>query len=254
MFDIRRFRILVISVLLTLVLSAINFAVRGQGNRPDSASTNGHLLLDETAQERGSFQAPIITSEDGSIKEKGLDQIADRIVVGLLSEKSFLKLDLSDEQVVQIFKRIRDARGWQIDDEALAEVAKIRGTSSTDLPDTMNASAWSCSNQALEMESGSRDTVYLYRRTSPNGNECGTDRDDTVLEYRPRWGPYTNPDCVKWWCPLWYVRWVIYSSPPVGFYGRLSANGFCTTTIRVCVGSRVRYLGNDLNYIYLWHK
>lgn len=104
-------------------------------------------------------------------------------------------------------------------------------------------------SQNVESESGSTGSVYPYQ-TTPNGNECGGDEDDIVLAYNTYWGPSTNPDNAKWWSNLWWVRWIVGSCYPSG----LSANGLCTTNTRVCIGSCARWLGGDLNLLYLWHK
>lgn len=105
-------------------------------------------------------------------------------------------------------------------------------------------------SQFVEKENGSTGSAYPYRQTTPNGNECGGDPDDIVLEYYISWGPSTNPDNARWWSGLWWVRWVVGGCYSNG----LSANGLCTTNARVCIGSCAKWLGNDLNYLYLWHR
>lgn len=48
------------------------------------------------------------------------EQLADMIVLGLVSEEKFFEMNLSEKEVLEVFKNIRNQRNWQIDDEHLA--------------------------------------------------------------------------------------------------------------------------------------
>lgn len=105
------------------------------------------------------------------------------------------------------------------------------------------------SNQKVEYADGTKERVYPII-TTPYGNECGSDKDDIILQYNTWWGPKVSPDNVKWSSDLWWVRTVIR----VGYPDGLSANGLKTTTTRVCMGSKGQVLPRgDLGLIYLWH-
>lgn len=176
------------------------------------------------------------------ISKYNSNQIADMIIIGIVSEKEFLAANLSENDILEVFKGIRNKRGWKVDDKKLASTLKQKNNLKTPV-----ILLGSCS-QSVEQASGDRDAVYPYRQTTPIGNECGGDPDDIVLEYYTWWGPSTNPDNVRWYSLLWWVRWTVGTCYP----GGLSANGLCTTNTRVCIGSCAKWLGGDLNYLYLW--
>lgn len=185
-------------------------------------------------------------------KSKGkynLKRLADMVVLGSVSEEQFFELNLSEKEVVEVFKNIRNQRNWKMDDEYLTVVIKEALNQRKNEKDAFTALSGACS-QRVEKENGSRGYVYPYRRVSPSGNECGGDSDDFVLEYNTYWGPSTNSDNAKWWSNYWYIRFIVGSCYSSG----LSASGLCTTNTRVCMGSCASYLGNDIMWIYLWHK
>ena len=111
------------------------------------------------------------------------------------------------------------------------------------------ASAVGPSNQKVEFRYGTTDRVYPTI-TTPNGNECGTDRDDIVLQYNTWWGPSVDPDKVRWCSNSYSVNMIVRGWYLTG----LSANGLSSTTTRVCMGSVGQDLGLDnLKTLYLWH-
>lgn len=181
------------------------------------------------------------------------EQLADRIIVGLVSEKQFSKLNLTSEEVLEVFKHIRDKRGWTIPDEGLESALRLYkfGESIPEPPasGSISPQASGPCNYFLGLENGSTYASYPLYQTSPNSGECGPDSDDVVLVYNtPKW-PNTNSYNVRVYSSLWWVRSAIS-----GCYGGVSANSLCTSTTRVCIGSCARWLGSDLNYLYLWHK
>ena len=172
------------------------------------------------------------------------EHLADRIIVGVVSEEEFQNLKLDAAERLEVFKRIRDKRGWMMSDKQLKEVVE----SQLDSGRTVYATG-SC-NQFIEMENGSTYATYPVSRTNPNPGECGTDKDDIVLVYStPRW-PSTNADNLRNWSNLWWVRQVLSRC----YGGKIAANGLCTSTTRACVGSCAKWLGNDLNYVYIWQR
>lgn len=181
--------------------------------------------------------------------KRDLKRLADMIVLGSISEDQFFELNLSEKDVVEVFKNIRDQRNWKMDDKYLTFVIREALNQRKNEKDALAILSGECS-QRVEKESGSTGSVYPYRRVSPIGNECGGDPDDFVLEYNTYWGPSTNPDNAKWWSNYWYIRFVVGACYPSG----LSASGLCTTNTRVCMGSCASYLGNDVMWVYLWHK
>jgi hypothetical protein len=107
------------------------------------------------------------------------------------------------------------------------------------------------SNQKVEYayQNGYDGRVYPVLRV-PYPGECGTDKDDVILQYNTYWGPRVNPDNVRWSSDLWWVRSYISRA----YSGGLSASGLSTTTTRVCMGTKGLMLGSDAELIYLWHK
>lgn len=104
-------------------------------------------------------------------------------------------------------------------------------------------------NQLVEFAYGTKERVYPII-TTPNGNECGSDGTDIVLQYNTWWGPKISPDNVKWSSDLWWVR----DTLRLAYQNGLSANGLKTTTTRVCVGwAGQRLPRGDLSLVYLWH-
>ncbi|MFC1700680.1 hypothetical protein ACFLZ0_00825 [Patescibacteria group bacterium] len=104
-------------------------------------------------------------------------------------------------------------------------------------------------NQFVEKKNGNLYSAYPYRITTPINCECGNDSDDIVLEYCIV-GRNLDPSKFRWWSPLWWVRSVVGISYPSG----ISANGLCTNQVRVCIGSKAKWLGYDLMYLYLWYE
>jgi len=112
------------------------------------------------------------------------------------------------------------------------------------------------SNQFIEMENGTTDISYPLRIESPQGKECGggkLDRifPDKVLVYSTPDRGRSNPDNIKLWSNLWYVRTAV----SLGYGGKLAGSGLKTPTTRVCVGAAGRFLSvSDYRYIYLWRR
>lgn len=202
---------------------------------------------------------PITTAQDSAYSQSDLntglsevraETLADQIILGLISEKKFLKMRLSFMDTLKVFKKIRDKRGWTVGNDGL-EVALRKNEKRLNSPvlDSPSVMVSGPCNDFLELENGSTYTAYPVYRISPNPGECGPDSDDIILVYNtPKW-PNTNSSSVRVWSLLWWVRWAIS-----GCYGGVSANSLCTTGTRVCIGSCANWLGNDLNYLYLWHK
>lgn len=173
-------------------------------------------------------------------------EIAERIIIGEISETKFFEANFSENETLEIFKEIRTLRGWKLSDQDLTDSLETNT-----VPEETNCgeepAAASCS-QFVELQNGSSYSSYPVSQVTPNSGECGSDSDDIILIYNtPKWSS-TNPDRVRVWSNLWWVRTVISS------YGGVAANSLCTSRTRVCMGSRGRALGNDLNYLYLWHR
>lgn len=191
-------------------------------------------------------------------------RLADRIIVGDISEKKFRSLKLTDQQIVDVFTEIKKKRGWEIDDVTLGEgvldyLNPLEKNESIDNPEKrmMLKSGGDC-NQTVEMKSGDKNSVYPTGTGKPRGNECGGDSDDIVIEYDTKlaWRNKPDPDKVKWWSNLWWVRAVLAAPRPVGYSGNLAGKGLCSNEVRLCLGSRGQIFtyGKDLYLIYLWYK
>lgn len=111
-------------------------------------------------------------------------------------------------------------------------------------------------NQFIELEYGASDISYPVRIENPQGNECGSGvldwlLRDKVLVYNTPGGGSSNPDNIKFWSNLWYVRRAVVA----GYGGKLAGSGLRTPTARVCVGSFGRFLSlADYRFIYLWRR
>lgn len=111
-------------------------------------------------------------------------------------------------------------------------------------------------NQFIEMENGATDISYPVRIENPQGKECGGGiKDwifpDKVLVYNTPARGIGNPDNIKFWSNLWYVR----AAMTVGYSSKLAGSGLRTPTTRVCVGSAGKFLSlGDYRYIYLWRR
>ena len=182
------------------------------------------------------------------VKKFSAERIADRIIIGMLSEDGFRKMDLTIAQRVEVFREIAAKRGWKATDtqleQAITAALQPRGDSGIIQPLYSGA----CS-QGIEQANGSSYAAFPYGQTTPNGSECGGDPDDTVLLYNTPNAPNTNADNVRWYSTLWWVRWTLS-----GCYSSLAANGLCSIGTRVCIGSCGQVLGSDLNYVYLWQQ
>lgn len=179
------------------------------------------------------------------------DEIADGIINGLISEKQFRRKTLSDEQVVDVFKKLREKRGWNMDDDLFTDIATQRGR----LPDiesnAVTVQAGGC-DQPIELQSGTRNYRYYSGQRRARAGECGSDPvlPDIVLLFSKPITPRTSPNNFKWWSNAWYVRWVLNAA----YGGRLAASGLCGNQVRVCVGARgYSLLGPwDFSTIYIW--
>lgn len=171
--------------------------------------------------------------------------LADKIIVGLVSEKEFRKMNLPFEQIVEVFKHIRDKRGWTIDDESLATALSSLKPSEPKAEFITPSVVGNCS-EWIELESGSSFAAYPVSRSTTN--ECGGDNDALLIYNTPKY-PNTQTYNLRVYSQLWWVRSTIASC-----YGGVSANSLCSSQARVCIGSCAKWLGSDLNYLYLWHK
>lgn len=105
------------------------------------------------------------------------------------------------------------------------------------------------SSQKVEFQYGTTERVYPTITTTI-GNECGTDRDDIILQYNTYWGPRVDPDKVRWSSNSYWINLYV----PVWYWTGLSSNGLSSTTTRVCMGSAGQKAGLDnLKTLYLWH-
>lgn len=116
------------------------------------------------------------------------------------------------------------------------------------------ASQQNC-NQQVEMEYGTTSIAYPVAIVDPNRGECGSGiKDwlfpDKVLVYNTPGGGRAYPDNIKMWSNSARVR----GAMQVSYSGRVSANGLCSTTTRVCVGAAGRLLSGDLHSLYIWHR
>lgn len=111
-------------------------------------------------------------------------------------------------------------------------------------------------NQFIELENGTTDISYPVRVESPQGKECGgniVDKifPDKVLVYNTPGRGAGNPDNIKVWSNLLYVR----NAVRLGYHGQLAGSGLTTPTTRVCIGFVGRFLSlGDSRYLYLWRK
>lgn len=197
-------------------------------------------------------------------------RIADNIIVGLLSEEQFQQMNLAAAERLEVFKTIKQQRGWTMSDEDLQAALELadHGRESPPLgnetakalsvkanaPNAVgqsNAITGSC-NQYIRMEEGYSYAQYPLGFAKPSPGECGSDKDDIIIGYRTPNYPRTNTNNVHSWSPHWWVRLgmrVAYTD------GGMAANGLCSTVTRACVGTKGRALvGPDLQYIYLWQK
>jgi len=238
----------IVAVIIGLGIGTFS-GIQGVKTVPESNAGVSKINSTKSLVENGFTKEKIDQITLNKQNKRDLKKLADMIVLGSVSEEQFLGLNLSEKEVVEVFKGIRDQRGWKMDDKQLAGVISEVLKQKDNSEDKFVASTRGDCNQLVEKKDGSTGTTYPYDRVSPIGNECGGDPDDCVLKYYTSWGPSTNPDNVKWWCDYWYIRWV------VGLHlDGLSASGLCTTQTRVCIGSRASWAGNDLMWVYLWHE
>jgi hypothetical protein len=189
--------------------------------------------------------------------ESDYSSLADRINAGLVSEEQFLRMDFDKAQTLEVFKHIRDKRGWTLSNEELKEaldyyMVKTKSPASTNSAPagaTVAAVGGSC-DQWVELEKGENYAAYPVGQIRPNSGECGPDNDDIILLYNTPNVGRGNPDNVRVWSYLWTVRAVIKRA----YRGGVGANGLCHHTTRVCMGSAGQKLGRDLNTLYLWLK
>lgn len=189
--------------------------------------------------------------------ESGYSLLADKINGGLVSEEQFLEMKFGKAQALEVFKRIRDKRGWTLSDDELKEAidyymsdTSSRASANFSPANTSVAAVGGSCDQWVELENGENYAAYPVQQISPNPGECGTDNDDIILLYNTPNAGRGNPDNIRAWSYLWTVRAVIKSA----YRGRVGANGLCTHTTRVCMGTAGRKLGRDLNTLYLWLK
>lgn len=192
-----------------------------------------------------------------ALDESSYSKLADKINAGLVSEEQFLGMKFDKAQTLEVFKYIRDKRGWTLSDEELKEsldyymsnTASLASTNFAPTSATVAAVGGSC-DQWVELEKGENYAAYPVQQISPNPGECGTDKDDIILLYNTPNSGRGNADNIRVWSYLWTVRAVIKTA----YRGRVGANGLCHHTARVCMGKAGRKLGRDLDTLYLWLK
>lgn len=171
--------------------------------------------------------------------------LAEKIITGLVSERRFLKINLAEEEILEVFKHIRTERGWQIDDDNLLQgirQQKLETASEQSLAASSNCTQW------IEVKAGNQYTSPPPYITFTRSGECST-REDVILAFStPKW-PNTNPDKVRIGSDLWWIRWMLSALT----LGRgVAANSLCSNTTRVYAGYRV--LSLDTYLLYLWHE
>lgn len=242
--QLKRKRILGMSA--ALAVTILSFVIVGGNHQFGGSRVAAQAQIPQRAGGEGRIDQPQ--------RQDRFDRIADAIIVGVISEEQFLEMNLTEEQQLEVFKRIRDKRGWGMNDEDLSSTLRQRADDNMSVRDSGIAAASGDPNQFIEMESGNQYSAYPLYRRSAIGTECGTDRwwDPDVVQFynTPKW-PNTNADMVRNWSTLWWVRWVL-SRCYTG--GRVAGAGMNTNTTKICIGVCGRTLGSDLNYLYLWHK
>ena len=191
---------------------------------------------------------------------------ADQIITGLISEELFQQLDITADQRLDVWKAIKRQRGWTMPDEALEMTlpepvqAKLSRPSRKFSPAPESSkqpsmtAAWipGACNLEIHQEYGTTNArwpVYI-QRAAPG--ECGPDNDDVVLVYPTPNYPRTNPQNIRLWHPLWWVRTALLAAYRP--WGGLWANGLCGPVTHACVGSAGQLLNKELFSIYLWQK
>ena len=223
--------------------------IQGIKTVPESNAGVSKINSTESLVENGFTREKIDQLTLNKQNERDLKKLAEMIILGSVSEEQFFGLNLSEKEVVEVFKNIRDQRDWKMDDEYLAvAINKILKQRDKKENEFVASTRWDC-NQRVEKGSGSTGTTYPYAHVPAVGNECGEDPDDRVLKYYTSWGPSTNPDNVKYWSNYWHIRNFVWFCHLRG----LSASGLCTTQTRVCTGSCIAQMGNDIMWVYL-HK
>lgn len=111
--------------------------------------------------------------------------------------------------------------------------------------------------QPIELEQGTNDISRLVKVEKPVGDECGGGwkdfiSPDRVLVFYTPGGGNADQDSIRLWSDSALARGGIINH----YGGKLSANGLCSQTTRICVGARVLYLTtlSKLKSVYLWRK
>lgn len=169
-----------------------------------------------------------VNDNEVQLNDSGL---INKIINDSTSDNELSKDELSDEQVEKIFNAYNDKESLSINGEKNSKSFKHENL--------------------IEREYGSKDKIYPYNFYQARKGECGTDTDDIVAAYFVPWGPNIAQDDIKYYSNPSFLSWVLNSYYRSG----LSANGFGTTNIRVCLGGKTKQVfGSDLWKFYLWHK
>jgi len=239
----------IVAVIIGLGIGTFS-GIQGIKTVPESNAGVSKINSTESLVENGFTREKIDQLTLNKQNERDLKKLAEMIILGSVSEEQFFGLNLSEKEVVEVFKNIRDQRDWKMDDEYLAvAINKILKQRSIEGDESVVSSTRGGCSQRIEKGSGSTGTTYPYAHVPAVGNECGEDFDDRVLKYYTSWGPSTNPDNVKYWSNYWHIRNFVQICHLWG----LSASGLCTTQTRVCTGSCIARMGNDIMWVYL-HK
>ena len=157
-----------------------------------SGSGTGQEKLAPTAQPTGLSDKRIARQTPNEI-------LADKIIVGLVSEEEFTGMNLSSDEILEVFKHIRDRRGWTMDDQELeASLGQYRLRGSQ--PDIVEMSVTGGCDHFIPLQSGTRYAAYPVYRTPARRGECGPDTNELILVYNtPNW-PNTNTANIRVEC------------------------------------------------------
>lgn len=208
------------------------------------------------------------TSED--IQPLNAATIADNIIVGLLSEEQFDQLKLTPSERLEVFKQIKQQRGWKVSDEDLQRALeesdqekmphrrhpreKMTPEPSSAIANiaASSSNAVGACNQYITMEEGYTHVAWPIGWARPWPGECGSDKEDIIIGYNTPNYPLTNTANVRSWSPFWWVRAGMRAAYPSG---GMAANGLCSTVTRACIGSKGQFLlGPEIFKIYIWQK
>jgi hypothetical protein len=249
----------VLAALFTGILFAQNEAA-ASGLQDKGAQDSSVSKITEMLNRNGGPES--LSQGNQSLQQKGSinEWLADQVIAGEVTEEQFLEANLTPNQAVKVFRHIARKRGWKLTDGQVEEIVAqgLSGQKQGDGNDTMTLARTchygGCSQDIIQSRPPSKvSKSYPYTFTSPNGIECGDDNDDIVFVFNTPKGSKADPKKIRYWHDNWYVRWVLGFVYSCG----LGANGICTQTTRMCMGSfpyNFQLSLKDFFGIYLWHK